>query len=152
GEKRAERSKLRRQLEQAKMQEPVAASLESTPALAAPGNTPSQDENRDKIESRYAAAMGRAELASNSVEGRMLEVQRTTLDMAGASRLEQIRASMAGEQLTGAAERPAVEAGKEAGGARDATVSRLDEIRASLAKEAAAKDNAKPQGDAATAG
>ena len=153
-EKLAERSKLLSQLEQAKMQETVAASLESMSALAAPGNTPSLDEIRDKIESRYAAAMGRAELASNSVEGRMLEVQRTTLDMAGASRLEQIRASMAGQQLTGASERPAVDAGKEAGatGARDATVSRLDEIRASLAKESATKDTAKPQGDAATAG
>ena len=32
----------------------------------------------------------------------MLEVQKATLDMAGSSRLEQIRASMAGEQLGGA--------------------------------------------------
>ena len=63
-----------------------------------PGNTPSLDEVRDKIEQRYANAMGRAELASNSVEGRMLEVQKSSLDMAGTSRLEQIRASMAGEQ------------------------------------------------------
>ena len=42
--------------------------------LAAPGNTPSLDEVREKIERRYANALGRAELASNSVEGRMLEV------------------------------------------------------------------------------
>lgn len=152
-EKLAERSKLLSQLEQARMQETVANSLESMSALAAPGNTPSLDEIRDKIESRYAAAMGRAELASNSVEGRMLEVQRTTLDMAGASRLEQIRASMAGEQLTAGPERPAVEAAKdaaakEAAGGREATVSRLDEIRASLAKESASRD----KGDAAATG
>jgi phage shock protein A len=147
-EKLAERTKLLSQLEQARMQETVASSLESMSALAAPGNTPSLDEIRDKIEQRYATAMGRAELASNSVEGRMIEVQRTTLDMAGASRLEQIRASMAGDQLTGGAERPAVEAGTATPESRerDATVSRLDEIRASLAKDNSA---AKNKGDAA---
>src|SRR6267378_1353394 len=95
-QKLAERTKLLSQLEQAKMQETVARSLESMSSLAAPGNTPSLDEVRDKIERRYANAMGRAELASNSVEGRMLEVQKSTLDMAGQSRLEQIRASLAG--------------------------------------------------------
>ena len=82
-QKLAERTKLLSQLEQAKMQETVAKSLESMSSLAAPGNTPSLDEVRDKIERRYANAMGRAELASNSVEGRMLEVQKSTLDMAG---------------------------------------------------------------------
>src|SRR5256885_12852257 len=88
-QKLAERTKLMSQLEQAKMQETVARSLESMSSLAAPGNTPSLDEVRDKIERRYATAMGRAELASNSVEGRMLEVQKSTLDMAGPSRLGQ---------------------------------------------------------------
>jgi phage shock protein A len=98
-QKLAERTKLLSQLEQAKMQEQVANSLQSMSELAAPGNTPSLDEVREKIERRYANAMGRAELAQNSVEGRMLEVQKSALDMAGASRLDQIRASMAGNQL-----------------------------------------------------
>ena len=62
--------------------------------LQAPGNTPSLDEVRDKIERRYANALGAAELHSNSVEGRMLEVQKSTLDMAGASRLDQLRAQL----------------------------------------------------------
>jgi phage shock protein A len=146
-QKLAERTKLMSQLEQAKMQETVARSLESMSALAAPGNTPSLDEVREKIERRYANAMGRAELASNSVEGRMLEVQKSTLDMAGASRLEQIRASMAGEQLAAAPPKPAVESGAAApvAGAKDASVSRLDEIRANMAKD-------KPTGDTASAG
>jgi phage shock protein A len=94
-QKLAERTKLLSQLEQAKMQETVAKSLESVSALSAPGTTPSLDEVRDKIERRYAVALGRADLASNSVEGRRLEVQKATLDMAGSSRLEEIRASMA---------------------------------------------------------
>ncbi len=132
----AERSRLLSQLEQAKMQETVAASLESMSSLAAPGNTPSLDEVREKIERRYANAMGRAELASNSVEGRMLEVQKSSLDMAGSSRLEQIRASMTGERLAASTERPAVESpptGDPAG------VARLDEIRASMARDRQAR-------------
>ena len=46
-----------------------------------------------------ANAMGAAELAQNSVQGRMLEVQQASVQMAGHSRLEQIRASMRGEAL-----------------------------------------------------
>src|ERR1043165_572002 len=53
----AERTKLLSQLEQAKMQETVARSLESVSQLTAPGNTPSFDEVRDKIERRYADAL-----------------------------------------------------------------------------------------------
>jgi phage shock protein A len=97
--KLAERSKLLTQLEQARMQEQVSASLSSMSQLSAPGSTPSLDEVREKIEARYAKALGSAELAQNSVEGRMLEVQKSTLDMAGQSRLDQIRASMSGQQL-----------------------------------------------------
>jgi len=129
-EKLAERTRLLSQLEQAKMQETVAASLESMSALASPGNVPSLDEVRDKIEARYAAAMGRAELASESVEARMLEVKKTTLELAGSTRLEQLRQDMAAE-LAGAKERPAVEAGS--GDAKaDAAAAKLDEIRSSM--------------------
>jgi phage shock protein A len=98
--KLAERSKLLTQLEQAKMQEQVSASLSSMSELSAPGTTPNLNEVRDKIESRYARALGQAELAQNSVKGRMLEVQQSSLDFAGTSRLEQIRASMAGNALS----------------------------------------------------
>src|SRR5947209_10598361 len=100
-QKIAERTKLLSQLEQAKMQEQVSASLQSMSELAAPGNTPSLDEVRDKIERRYANALGAAELAQNSVQGRMLEVQQSTLDTAGRSRLEQIRASIRGAPIAG---------------------------------------------------
>lgn len=99
-QKLAERSQLLTQLEQAKMQEQVSASLSSMSELSAPGSTPNLNEVRDKIEARYAKALGQAELAQNSVEGRMLEVQKSTLEMAGSSRLDQIRASMAGNQLS----------------------------------------------------
>jgi phage shock protein A len=104
----AERTKLLSQLEQAKMQESVARSLESVGSLSAPGTTPTLDEVRDKIEKRYAVALGRADLAAGTVEGRRLEVQKASLDMAGSSRLEEIRASLHAEQVGGTAARPAV--------------------------------------------
>jgi phage shock protein A len=96
----AERTHLLSQLEQAKMQEQVSKSLEQMSELAVPGNVPSLDEVRDKIERRYAQALGRAELAGSSVEGRMLEVEKSTLDAAGQQRLDQIRASMTGQLPT----------------------------------------------------
>lgn len=98
-QKIAERTKLLSQLEQAKMQEQVSASLRSMSEIAAPGTTPSLDEVRDKIERRYANAIGAAELAQGSVQGRMIEVEQAGIQMAGHSRLEQIRASMRGEAL-----------------------------------------------------
>jgi phage shock protein A len=137
-QKLAERTKLLSQLEQAKMQEQVANSLQSMSELAAPGNTPSLDEVREKIERRYANAMGRAELASNSVEGRMLEVQKSSLDMAGNARLEQIRASMAGEQLTSGPAPQSVQGGQAASsgsGSSSGGVARLEELRASMNKD-----------------
>lgn len=132
-QKLAERTRLLSQLEQAKMQESVARSLESLSSLAAPGSTPSLDEVRERIERRYANAMGRAELAGDSVEGRMLEIQKSALDAAGSARLDQIRSTMAGGRLAGTPQRPAVEQG---GPATDTVgVARLDEIRASMAKD-----------------
>ncbi|MGZ6840263.1 MAG: PspA/IM30 family protein [Frankiaceae bacterium] len=108
----AERSKLLTQLEHAKMQEQMSKSLEQMSSIAPPGDTPSLGEVRDKIEKRYAVAMGRQELASGSVEGRMLEVQRATINTEAISRLDDIRASMGGApaapQLQGGAT-PAIE-------------------------------------------
>lgn len=105
-DKLAERTKLLSQLEQAKMQEQVSASLNQMSELAAPKNTPSLEEVRDKIERRYANALGQADLASNSVAGRMLEVKKATTNMAAQSRLDEIRASLASSSSASA---PAVE-------------------------------------------
>jgi phage shock protein A len=98
-QKLAERTKLLSQLEQAKMQEQVGKSLRSMSEIGAPGTTPNLDEVRDKIERRYANALGQAELAQGSVQGRMIEVEQAGVEMAGHSRLEQIRASMRGSAL-----------------------------------------------------
>lgn len=114
-QKLAERTQLLSQLEQAKMQERVSASLQQVSEMAAPGNVPTLGEVREKIERRYATALGQAELANTSVQGRMLEVQKSTVDFAGAARLEQIRASIGGSSsdtkaISGAAT-PELEAG-----------------------------------------
>lgn len=93
-EKVNERSKLLSQLEQAKMQEKVSESLSSMNELTANGNTPSLDAVRDKIERRYSKALGQAELAENSVSNRMQEIEQAGVQLAGHSRLEQIRAEM----------------------------------------------------------
>ncbi|HEX2272950.1 MAG TPA: PspA/IM30 family protein, partial [Acidimicrobiales bacterium] len=71
--KLSERQKLLGQLDQAKMQEQV------NTAMAALNETVGQDvptfeEVREKIESRYAKALGAVELTGQSVEARMLEV------------------------------------------------------------------------------
>ncbi|WP_283818567.1 PspA/IM30 family protein [Jatrophihabitans telluris] len=100
-EKLTERTKLLSQLEQAKMQEQVSASLNQMSELSAPRNTPSLEEVREKIERRYTTALGQAELASSSVQGRMLEVRKATTSMAAQARLEEIRASLSADKPGG---------------------------------------------------
>ncbi len=134
----AERSKLLSQLEQAKMQEKVSETMQSMNSITASG--PNLDQVRDKIERRYAKALGSAELAENSVQGRMAEVERAGIQMAGHGRLEQIRAEMSGELSSGS--KPAIEqnaqgaagnaqgaAGSGANVSDDAVAQRMRELR-----------------------
>jgi len=118
-EKVNERSKLLSQLEQAKMQEKVSESLNSMNELSAGGNTPSLDSVRDKIERRYSKALGQAELAENSVENRMAEVQQAGVQMAGHSRLEQIRSEMNSTKSVEGNRTQAIEGNKASGSAAD---------------------------------
>ncbi|MQA61091.1 MAG: PspA/IM30 family protein [Actinophytocola sp.] len=149
-QKLAERTKLLSQLEQAKMQEQVSSSLTQMTELAAPSNTPSLDEVREKIERRYATAVGSAELAENSMQGRMLEVQHSTMQLAGHSRLEQIRASMKGESVAGqvTAGSDAASAGETAapaGQAADAKPAGPQQLSADIQSEIAKRVQAEQQ-------
>jgi phage shock protein A len=139
-QKLAERTKLLSQLEQAKMQEQVSKSLNQMSELAAPANTPSLDEIRDKIEKRYATALGSADLAKNSVQGRMLEVQASTTNMAGSSRLEQIRASLHGTPVAGQ-----ITSGNSNSGAANIQQEIAQRVQQSQSQPAAA-----PEADSAT--
>jgi phage shock protein A len=113
----AEKSKLMTQLESAKMQEQMNSALTTMSDLAPQGDSPSLAEVRDKIEARYATALGQNELASGGVEARMLEVRKATIDSAASSRLDAIRASMttgsvaAAPSLEKKADQTAIEAG-----------------------------------------
>lgn len=118
-EKVNERSKLLSQLEQAKMQEKVSESLNSMNEMTANGNTPSLDSVRDKIERRYTKALGQAELAENSVANRMHEVEQAGVQLAGHSRLEQIRAEMGSSKAVEGNSQQAIEGNRTAGSAAD---------------------------------
>ncbi|HEX2089539.1 MAG TPA: PspA/IM30 family protein [Actinomycetota bacterium] len=90
----AERSRLLSQLDQTKMQERMNEALQSVSELSVPGDVPTLNEVRDKIEARYARALGRSELATGTVEARMIEVEKAAIDAQGAERLEEIRKSL----------------------------------------------------------
>lgn len=92
-QKASERTKLLSQLEQAKMQEKVSESLSSMGQIA-PGDTPTLDGVREKIESRYANALGSAELSAGSAAGRMEEIRQASIESAGKSRLEELRGEL----------------------------------------------------------
>ncbi len=62
--------------------------------LSPKGDVPTIAEVREKIESRYAKALGQADLRSGSVSAKMMEVEKAQLDAEAAARLESIRASI----------------------------------------------------------
>ena len=111
--KLAERTRLLSQLDQTKMQERLNEAMASMTELAPAGDTPTLGQVRDKIESRYARALGQAELASGSVEARMLEVERAAIDVEGAARLESIREGLG---LAAPQPKPALEGERPEGG------------------------------------
>jgi phage shock protein A len=90
----AERSKLLSQLDNAKMQERLNDALKQMDELSPSGDVPSVAQVREKIESRYAKALGEADLRSGSLDAKMLEVERAQLDAEAAARLESLRASL----------------------------------------------------------
>lgn len=128
-QKVAERTKLLSQLEQAKMQEKVSESLQSMNQLSS-GNTPNLDQVRDKIERRYANALGQAELAQNSVQGRMAEVEQASVQLAGHSRLEQIRNELrGGNELASGGDTRQLPSGAAGSGADADVQAKLRELR-----------------------
>jgi phage shock protein A len=78
-----------------------AAEATPTPPPAAPADTgytpsgvPTFDSVREKIETRYGTAIGSAELAAESPQGRTVEEQYDERQRAAAERLDEIRKSM----------------------------------------------------------
>jgi len=103
--KLAEKQKLMGQLDQAKMQEQMNRAMASLSETVGQ-DVPTFDEVRDKIESRYAKALGTSEIAGESVEVRMLEVEQAAMNTEATARLDAIRAQLG--ISGGTAEAPAV--------------------------------------------
>ena len=91
---------LESQLNQARMQEQTAKTMDSMNQFN-DDNVPTLDGVRDKIERRYANALGQQELMKDSMTDRMAEIESGSTDAAAASRLDQIRASISGELEAG---------------------------------------------------
>jgi len=91
--KLSERQKLMGQLDQAKMQEQMNRAMASLSETVGQ-DVPTFDEVRDKIETRYAKALGRSEIAGESVEVRMLEVEQAQMNTEATARLDAIRAQL----------------------------------------------------------
>ncbi|HEX2274055.1 MAG TPA: hypothetical protein VHG90_09310, partial [Acidimicrobiales bacterium] len=57
-------------------------------------DVPTFEEVREKIESRYAKALGAVELTGQSVEARMLEVEQAQVNTEAQAKLAQIKAQL----------------------------------------------------------
>jgi phage shock protein A len=90
----AERSKLLSQLDNAKMQERMNSALKQMNEISPKGDVPSLAEVRDKIETRYAKALGESEIRTDSVGSKMMEVEKAQLDAEAASRLDALRVGL----------------------------------------------------------
>jgi phage shock protein A len=91
--KLADRQKLLSQLDQAKMQEQMNKAM-ATLTETVGQDVPTLDQVRDKIEQRYARALGQSELQGQTVEARMLEVEQATLNTEAQSRLSELRSQL----------------------------------------------------------
>jgi len=89
----SERQKLLGQLDQAKMQEQLNTAMSSLSQTVGQ-DVPTLEEVRDKIEARYAKALGTSELAGQSVEARMLEVEQHQINNEAQARLAQIKTQL----------------------------------------------------------
>ena len=98
-------NRLRSQVDQAKMQEHTAQTMDTIGQFREDDSVPTLDGVRDKIERRYATALGQQELAESGVDGVMAEIESGQTDVAASSKLAEIRASMdeekAGELTAG---------------------------------------------------
>jgi phage shock protein A len=91
--KLTERQKLLSQLDQAKMQEQVNTAMASLSETVGQ-DVPTLEEVREKIEARYAKALGRSELQGQTVENRMLEVEHAQMNSEAQARLAEIRSRL----------------------------------------------------------
>nr|VDG61850.1 PspA/IM30 family [Streptococcus thermophilus] len=90
-------NRLRQQVDQAKMQEHTAQTMDTMGQFRENDNVPTLDGVRDKIEKRYATALGQQELAESGASTAMAQIESGQTDVAASSKLAEIRASMQAE-------------------------------------------------------
>lgn len=117
----AERSKLLSQLDNAKMQERMNAALQQMNELSPKADVPSLAEVREKIETRYARALGESEIRTDSVGSKMMEVEKAQLDAEAASRLDALRSGLGLAPAHTAQPSSTVQAGETASSATSET-------------------------------
>ena len=109
--------RLEQQVEQTKMQEKTSEAMNSMNSqIGGDDSTPTLDGVRDKIERRYANALGAQELSRNSASDAMAEISASTSarDVKANAKLDEIRASMAAGSSE---ENKAIGAGESSDGA-----------------------------------
>ncbi|MFV0317908.1 MAG: PspA/IM30 family protein [Microthrixaceae bacterium] len=102
-QKLAEKQRLLSQLDQAKMQEQMNRAL-STLTEEVGQDVPTLAEVQDKIEARYAKALGASEIQDLSVESKMIEVEQASMHTEAQARLSEIRSKLGISGAAGAAE------------------------------------------------
>jgi phage shock protein A len=107
--KLAERQQLLSKLDQAKMQEQMNRAMASL-SESVGQDVPTLNEVRDKIEARYAKALGAGELRQETVESSMLEIEQAQMNVEAQGRLAELRT-----QLGLSSPAPAAEVGTGAG-------------------------------------
>ncbi|WP_257203380.1 PspA/IM30 family protein [Corynebacterium cystitidis] len=107
----AEVDKLMAQADQAEMQQKTVEAMDTIGQFNSDDSVPTLDGVRDKIERRYADALGQQELMGNAVNDRIAEISAAGTDMKAAAKLDEIRASMksAGELTSGTTTDPATD-------------------------------------------
>lgn len=101
-------NRLRSQVDQTRMQEHTAQTMDTIGQFRTDDSVPTLDGVREKIERRYATALGQQELSESSVNDTMAQIESGSTDVAASSKLAEIRASMqaesAGELAPGSAQ------------------------------------------------
>lgn len=126
------------QVKQTKMQEASTKAMDQITALDPDRDVPSLDQVREKIERRYADALGAQELMHNTMGDRIQEIDAAGADMRASARLEEIRAQMRGQ--LDAAEQPAKELKSGEGEAEKSAKNEAPQDDAAPAAPAGEKD------------
>ena len=89
-------NQLRSQADQAAMQESTTQAMDTMNITGGDDSIPTMDSVREKIERRYAEALGAQELTQASISGRISEITQSGTDMKASARLAEIRAELGG--------------------------------------------------------